>query len=273
MTAIHHRASHPIFDIEEKIIDARNQPCPVDLAPWQERIDQIAGQTADGLSNIRIVWGQDSRLASMWSFGRERLKYVFYRYSDGGEIIDIGNPRFYVEELHPKEELEKDNAWEKTRYKRTSLGIIEDDVLGPIPETGFYTAIYSIAFHDELCCDGREIVNHTPCLGAYRPPTDTDIQRIRRMVSNRDHASNAERAPTQAQWERRAAEATKQRDEQWRKPMRAAIDDWFARNRWKFTEHDPTALAWGKFHFTAAHNKSGLKKEENNVSSNSDATD
>ena len=252
------RASHPIFDIESEIVKTGNVPSPVDLIPWQERIDKIAGKTVTGLSRLKIVWGQDLQAAGMWLMGRRRLQFPFWRYEEGGEIHDIGNPRFYLLQLHGRAELMKNGAWERARYHRSeATGFALEDILGPIPEDGFYSHVFTIAYHDELCCRGAEIINYTPCLGAYRPPTDTDLQRIRRMIWNRDHAPQEQIAPSDEQIRKRAEEMTARRDEQWRKPIRAAIDDWFNTHKHRFTTFDPSVLNFGKFHFTAGHSKSG----------------
>jgi len=276
-----HRASHPIFDIESQIVKAGNLPSPVDLIPWQERIDKIAGKTVEGFSILRIVWGQDMEHAGMWLMGRRRLQFPFWRYEEAGEIHDIGNPRFYLLQLHSRAELMKNNAWENARYHRSeATGFALEDILGPLPDDGFYSHVFCIAYHDELCCNGQEIVNYEPCLGAYRPPTDTDLQRIRRMIWNRDHAANDQLAPSDEQIEKRTDEFTAWREEQWRKPMREMIDDWFQTHRHRFTTFDPSVLSNGKFHFTAGHSRSGAsilqinqwqKERSANVSSDASA--
>src|SRR5690349_11349424 len=85
--------SHPGFDIEDEIVKAGNRPSPVDLKPWQRRLDDIAGKTLENRSRLRIVWGQE---ATFFCVGRMRHKYPFFRYEQDGEIRDIGTPRFYV---------------------------------------------------------------------------------------------------------------------------------------------------------------------------------
>ena len=260
------RQSHPVFDIEAEIVKARNQVSPVDLRIWQDRLDKIAGKTVEGKSKLRIVWGQDYNLASMISCGQRRLKYPFWRYEEGGEIHDIGTPRFYIEELHLNAELKRNGGWDKARYYWDEGVMI--DVLGPIPDEGFYTCLFMIASHDELCCNGKGVVKHEPCLGAYRPPVDSDLQRIRRMKQRRDAASNDDNAPSESLLRKRAADMTEKRDEIWRKNTREAIDDYFKTRAHSWFTLDPAPYSWGKYHFTGGHSKSGLTQEAINAGSN-----
>lgn len=253
--------SHPVFDREETIINAGNCPSPVDLKPWQDRIDQIAGKTVTGLSRLRIEWGQDLDKGGMWCCGARRAKYPFYRYEEGGEIHDIGTPRFYVAELHSNAELKKDDNWEKNRYHFDArLGWL--DVLGPIPDDGFYTAVFTIALHDEVCCNGSGVLNNDICLGAYRPPCDADLERIRRMKWRRDHASNQELRPSAEQLFKWSDEANEKRYDRIERDSRAIMDDFFKTHGWKLATDDPTRLKWGKFSFAGAHSKSGATVEQ-----------
>ena len=247
---------------------ARNVPPPVDLKPWQDRINRIAGISATGKPRLRIVWGQ---AAEMVSCGRTAKKYPFWRYEEAGQIHDIGVPRFYLEELHGNAELRRKDAWDKARYYFDEATREMIDVLGPIPEEGFYTAVFMIAHHDKLCCGGKGVVKHEPCLGAYRPPADSDLQRIRRMKYRRDHASNEENTPSESSLERRAENMSEQRDEAWRQNIRAAIEDYTKTRSHSWTTLDPGALSWGKYHFTGSHSRSGLKPEEINANSDSAA--
>ena len=263
------RQSHPVFDVEGQIVNARNQPSPIELKPWQDRLDKIAGKTNDNKSRLRIVWGQDFNLASMISCGKRRLKYPFWRYQEGGEIQDIGTPRFYIEELHGNAELKAGDSWDKSRYYWENGERI--DVLGPIPEEGFYTSLFLLAHHDHLCCDGKEIVRHEPCLGSYRPPCDSDLQRVRRMKQRRDTASKDENTPSESLLRKRAEDMTKTRDERWRAGIREAIEDYAKTRSHSWSTLDPTPFSWGKYHFTGGHSRSGLKQEEINANSNSAA--
>jgi hypothetical protein len=258
--------SHPLFDIESAIIANRNQPSPVDLSLWQKRIDMIAGKTPTGQSRLRIIWGQS---ADMISCGRRALKYVFYRYQEGGQIHDIGIPRFYIEELHSNTELHHGDAWERARYYWDVSTGERIDVLGPVPEEGFYSAVFCVAHHDNLCCNGSGVLNNEPCLGAYRPPTDADLQRIQRMKWRRDHASNDDNAPSESLLRKRAEYATEKRDEKWSGSIREAIEDYTRTRKHSWFTLDPSVLSHGKYHWTRGHSRSGSTQEEINASSSS----
>lgn len=254
--------SHPLFDIEAAIIRSRNQPSPVDLKVWQARIDATVGKTATGQSRLRVVWGQDFEKASAIMCGRRALRYPFYRYEEGGSIHDIGIPRFYVEELHSNAELQHKDAWDRARYYFDEYTREIIDVLGPIPEGGFYTALFQIAHHDHLCCDGKEVVKGDPCLGAYREPSDADLQRIRRMKWRRDHASNDDNAPSETLIRKRAADLTEKRDEKWRTGIREAIEDYSKTRSHSWCTLDPVVYQHGRFHWAGSHSKSGATIEQ-----------
>src|SRR5262245_2074084 len=187
--------SHPLFDIEAAVVRAGNQPCPVDLTPWQDRLDRISGKTIDNKPRLRIVWGQDFEKASQLIMGRPRLKYYFWRYEEAGAIHDIGVPRFYLEELQPKARLEQ-SGWNRCRFYVDPDTGEWQDVMGPIPEDGFYTCVFIIALHDHICCNGTGMQGKEQCLGAYRPPSDSDLQRVRRIIWNRDNSTSDERNPS-----------------------------------------------------------------------------
>lgn len=248
--------SHALFDVESAIINARNQPSPVNLLPYQERIDKAVGKDIHGRSLVRLVWGQAT---TQLSFGRHRMKYPFYRYEEGGEIHDIGIPRFFVEELHSNAELNKSGAWDKARWQWVD-GQGKLDVLGPIPEDGFYTLLFPIAYHDHLCCNGREFQpNGETCYGGFRPPSDTDLTRIRRMKWRRDNASNYENSPSDSQVAKNAAYESAKRDEKRESVLSERIGDWMRTHGHRLVTDDPAVLNNGKYFF--------LKNKPNNTDS------
>lgn len=263
MSRIHQ--SHPGFDIEAEIIKAGNVPSPVDLRPWQDRIDKIVGKTVEGRSMLRVVWGQ-SFDATMWCLSRRRHKYPFWRYEEDGEIRDIGTPRFYVEELHGLAELKANDGWERSRYQWEEG--VRYDVLGPIPEEGFYSSVFLIAHHDEWCCRGNGYMKGEICIGAYRPPTDADLTRIRRMKQRRDSASNTENAPTPDLVTKWAYEARQKRDEKFRNDIHERMMDWFAAHGHRITDStNPKIVKHGKYGHFIADNP--LAKDTTNADSNS----
>lgn len=259
--------SNPAFDIESEIIKAGNQPSPADLSIWQRRIDDIVGKTVEGRPRLRIVWGQ-SFDATTWIMGRRRMKYPFWRYEEDGEIRDIGTPRFYVEELHDIAELKKNDGWESSRYQWNELERI--DVLGPMPEEGFYTSVFLIAHHDEFCCNGTGVHNKDLCLGAYRPPSDADLTRIRRMKHRRDHAANFENKPTEAQIQKWTAETAQKRDEDFSTRLRESIDNWIAVHGHRIMDSmNPKIVKHGKFKFMPKKNFEGEGIKEHDRTGNS----
>lgn len=263
-------AGHNLFDDEIEIVKAKNQACPVDLAAFQRRIDRVAGKTPDGKSKVRLVWGQDFNATRMIVCGEWRMRYPFYRYEEGGKILDIGTPRFYVEELHPNEELRKDGSWERARWEWDSDSLQRVDVLGPAPEGGFYSAVFMIAHHDDKCCGGAGHVKYVQCLGGYRPPNDSDIERIRRAIWNRDHAPKSEIEPSGELVHKRTMDRIEKRDERRSTELRERLEDWTKTHAHTWTNDDPSLAKWGKYHFTGGHNKSGSAKETADVSSNDD---
>lgn len=259
--------SHPVFDIEAEIVKAGNVPSPIDLSEWQARIDLVAGKTATGRSRMRIVWGQDVAKARMIVCGRWRLTYPFWRFEEGGQMHDIGIPRFYVEELASRAELMANDRWEQARWVWEDGELI--DVLGPCPEDGFYSPAFCIAHHDEHCCDGTGVKNSEPCLGAYREPNDTDIERLRRALWRRDHATNTEAAPTESDLAKQKADLLARRDERQRRELRERLEDWTKTHAHTWTTHDPSVIKHGKYHWMSGHSKSGTPqtpKEQDAVS-------
>jgi len=254
--------SHPVYDIEAEIIRAGNTPCPaaVNLKYWQSRIDQVAGKTVTGQSRLRIVWGQDRESTRMIVCGEWRSKYPFYRFQDGERIVDIGIPRFYVEEHIPREELMKNGRWDNARFQWDGESLSMMDVLGPCPADGWYQAAFMIAHHDEQCCGGAEVENGEPCLGGYRQPTESDIERIQKALQRRDKAENSEIAPTPEQLEKRRQDILEARDERRGRELRERLDDWTKTHAHTWTTHDPTVISHGKYHWMSGHSKSGTPK-------------
>lgn len=255
---------HPVYDNETAIVDAGNTPCPVDLAAWQRQIDRMAGKTPSGLSNLRIVWGQDFEATKMISCGAWRMRYPFYRFEEDGQILDIGIPRFYVEELVPRETLMANDRWANARYYRDPDNGELIDVLGPCPETGFYDTVFQIAHHDEHCCNGREIANHAPCLGAYRTPTDADLDRIGRILQRRDRATENDLNPSSAEMTRRYKAMSDKKEATLQNQMASQISDYLKTHSFTWFTDDPTVIKHGKYHWMSGHNKSGSPSGKEN---------
>jgi len=265
--------SHPVFDDEAEIIRAGNTRCPaaVNLKYWQSRIDQAAGKTATGQSRLRIVWGQDAETTRMIVCGEWRSKYPFYRIQDGEQIVDIGIPRFYVEEHIPRAELMSNDRWDNARYQWNNETLERMDVLGPCPEDGWYQTAFMIAYHDDKCCSGAEIKFGEPCLGGYRQPTESDIERIQKALRRREQASNSEVAPTPEQLEKQRQDMLEARDERRGRELRERLEDWTKTHAHTWTTHDPSVIQHGKYHWTSGHSKSGTpqtKEQDANSTGN-----
>jgi hypothetical protein len=86
------------------------------------------------------------------------------------------------------------------------------------------------------------------------------------MKWSRDHAENHENNPSEDLLRKRAADLSAKRDEKWSAGIRERIEDFMDTHAWKFTTYDPTEIGWGRYHWTAGHSKSGLKKEAINGS-------
>lgn len=248
---------HPVYDDETAIVSAGNTPCPVDLKPWQARLDRMAGKTPSGLSNLRLVWGQDFEATKTIVCGAWRMRYPFYRFEDGGKIYDIGIPRFYVEELVPRANLMANGRWENARYYQDPETGKTIDVLGPCPETGFYEAVFAIAYHDVRCCGGAEVRDHEPCLGAYREPRDTDFDRIGRILQRRDRATEGQLNPSAADTAKRKEDMVNARDERRQAALREQIAGFLKTHAFTWFTDDPTVISHGKYHWVSGHNKSG----------------
>lgn len=184
-----------------------NYPSPSIDPSLQVQLSRIGGLTLDGLPRLRLVWGQ-SREATVFWRGRQRLRYLFKTTrevtgwkgwdKDGKskifhsvpsealglvsvepqwEEIDIGIPRWYIEQLMPVSLACE--GWDDIRYDVDEKGVIVDS-MGPPPTAGEYQeAFYLIAEHLE-CCSPRAKLG---CVGEYRAPSQKDINHVRELYA------------------------------------------------------------------------------------------
>ena len=89
--------------------------------------------------------------------------------------VDLTPPRFMLEEFHEPAEQ----------------GFNPD---GTGSGDGYYTHLFSIAHHDEHCCNGTEATKGGLCLGLYREPGDRDLEELQRRIRLRDTAEAGHRA-------------------------------------------------------------------------------
>lgn len=175
---------HPVFD---KWPVTENYPCPISksrLKLYQRQIDRIAGKASNGKSNVRVIWASDPAVAMHIINGEPKARYGIrtdqYETTrtdpeSGLEIVefidvDICPPRFLFEQYHTPEEA---------AFNPASPQIGSDDA-------GFYTHLFTVAYHDETCCDGREAFGDTLCFGAYQEPSETHLQRLQQSIRLRD---------------------------------------------------------------------------------------
>jgi hypothetical protein len=251
--------SHPFFD-NEALWAKENVPPPADLTFFQKRLDRLAGKTPDGLSKIRVVWGQDFETTKILACGEWRMRYAAWRWQDGASLREVGRPRFVVEQLHTRDELCRKDAWEDARYSWADG--VRVDVLGPVPERGYYSELFTVAFHDSFCCDGREAVGGEPCLGGYREPNDADFERVARMIRRRDDAARSEALPTAEKVYRDADYARERAEERRRERIRERINDFVKTHSHTWVSHSDKLARHGRFQFVRGTSKSGLTEAE-----------
>ncbi len=244
-------SAHPVFDR----IPEENFECPLSrdlIANFQKQINALSGLSSNGKPNVGLIWPADpNREISMMTVnGVSRARYRLYtetyegQREENGVIaveyidVDIVPPRFVIEQYDERGEME-------------SGGYVE------------YSHLLSVAHHDERCCDGREATaTGELCLGLYREPGERDLDDLKRRWQMREHlniarpgedASAAELAQSALDlknWQQRVHES---RIAAYTDAARQS----FQTHGWKMFQDDPTARAWGKYHFTGGHNKSG----------------
>lgn len=174
-----------------------NFPRPSISDRWEKEISRLAGKNDYGKPMIRLVWGPDEHRIA---FGKLRKKYLaaivnkmthweektskgtIRKYPPSGsppldlpidsmvypvyEKIDIGKPRWFLEEWWPPELVTHD--WEENRYDWKDG--IRVDVLGPAPTEGMYRTFLCIQTED----------------GKYREPNESDLETVRHLIYMRD---------------------------------------------------------------------------------------
>lgn len=242
---------HPVFD---KWPVTENYPCPVSesrLRDYQKQIDRIAGKASNGKSNVRVIWTADPAVAMHMIDGEPTARYAIHRetYDCQREVnglavvesinVDICAPRFVFEQYHTPEEAEYNPA-------PPGLGLDADD-------KGYYTHLFTVAYHDETCCDGRESVNGSLCFGAYQEPNEQHLNYLRQLVQLRSQTKQtrmigerlsaeelAEDTRALKHWNETRDEATQSRFAQ------AALDS-LKLHGWRMSNTD--AGKRSKFHF------------------------
>ena len=173
---------HEVFD---KWPVTENFPCPISkgrLRSYQKQIDRIAGKAHNGKSNVRVIWTSDPAVAMHIIGGEPKARYAvrtdtFECTRKDGELdviefvdVDICAPRFVFEQYHTPEEQ--------------SFNPAPPDANGD--NDGYYTHLFTVAYHDDTCCDGREAANGQLCFGAYQEPSEAHLQYLRQLIHLRD---------------------------------------------------------------------------------------
>jgi hypothetical protein len=254
--------AHPVFDQ----MPEQNYPAP--LPKWrvrriQDQLDKVAGKAPNGKSNVRLIWAADPEFAMdlvRMPDGTTEKKARYRLWTDEYECVsksaegldvvtfvdvDIVIPRYVVEEYHlPQEE---------------SFGSYREGLQGQ----GFYTHLFSVAHHDEHCCNGTEGRKGHVCMGLYRDPGDADVRELQRRVRLRDEHL-ARQLGTQASYEELLQDARDLRtridnDKQNRRRIyrEVAMNAVMPMHKRLFTA-DPSVHASGGYHWTTGSRPSGL---------------
>lgn len=253
-------SAHPVFDA----IPETNHECPWSrerIAEYQKRINRIAGVAPNGRPNVRLIWpaDPDERISMHVVDGEKRARYRLYteQYEARGttpaglEIVehidvDITVPRFVLEEYHdPADVAMRDGH----------------------ANEGEYTHLFSVASHDETCCDGREATaSGELCLGLYREPGERELEELQRRIRARE-AMKRFRRPGEAMSQEEIAESLRNLRE-WQEnaaatrqeKYREAILDALAPMKHRLFSDDPSVHSNGKYHFVRGYQPDTEKK-------------
>ncbi len=245
--------AHPVFDK----MPEQNYPAP--LPKWrvrriQDQIDKVAGVAHNGKSNVRLIWAADPEFAMdlvKMPNGLTEKKARYRLWTDEYECItksqegldvvsyvdvDIVIPRYVLEEYHlPVEE---------------AFGSFREGQQGQ----GFYTHLFSVAHHDESCCNGTEGRKGHVCMGLYREPGDADVEEVRKRVYLRDQ-DRARQLGTQITTDEAAEDALhlktriEQDKERRRRIYREAALNAVMPMAHRLFSADPSVHSNGKYHF------------------------
>lgn len=229
------------------------------MREFQRKLDKIAGLSSNGRSNVRLIWPADSdESISMHTVnGEKRARYRLYTqvYEAQGTTpagvafvedieVDITVPRFIIEEFHEPFEEAFNPATEETSGQ------------------GYYTHLWTVAYHDEKCCGGREATEAGElCLGLYREPGERDFEELKRRIRLRD-SEKRYRAVGERMTEAEAAAVARNTraqiegvEERRKADYYAALMDAFRTHGHRLFTDDPSVLSHGKYHFLKGASK------------------
>lgn len=194
---------HPAYDDVRRWPELFRPPADVDVAAFQQRIDAITG-TADGQPLIKLSWAWESR---EWIDEAWRAKYRFLTVAINGEEVDICPPRWVFEERY--EPGQYWDSWQATRYHREDItevvspdGVVSYeggrliDRKGEPPRDGWYNYLVGCqpVEHSSVCCEKMWNQGRKACWGYYRPPAQSDLDHISRIVA-RKNADDFKQSP------------------------------------------------------------------------------
>lgn len=169
--------------------ELHQQPLGFNVSAFQKKIDKILGLTENGMPVARLVWAPDiqntySKFYCEWDglFGTAtelRAKYRYATLKIPGTLdtyIDIPPPRWIIEEHNSHGQMSA--SWEQARWNKAGK-----EVRPPMPLEGYYSELFTIADHNETCCEEAEKM---VCWGKYRLPAQEDLDRLQMAKTLRD---------------------------------------------------------------------------------------
>lgn len=246
------RSRHPVLDDPARFTDAFHPPASFNARAFQRKLNQVAGKSDTGQPVVRLVWGWH---AKEWEKGEFRLKYRCLTVPlDGGDYVDIGVPRWILEERHEPGQYWA--SWEASRWVEDVETGERVDMKGEPPRDGWYTYLALCAEHDpdKSCCFRLWRDQRRRCWGYYREPNEADIQMVARAVqiARERHAQSPHEPLTEATLERAHRDGAFRSEETERERKRLISDLWdqeMSAHSHRLVTDDPSVLAHGKYHF------------------------
>lgn len=251
-------SAHAVLDR----VPEENHECPWTrqrIREFQRKLDKIAGISSNGRPNVRLIWPADTDESISMHIvnGEKRARYKLYTQvyeckgltPSGIETVqnidvDITLPRFVIEEFH--------EPWEE------AFNPAEVENKGQ----GYYTHLWTCAYHDEKCCGGYEATQAGElCLGLYREPGERDLEELKRRIHLRDSEKRYRAVGERVTNEEAIAAARETRsqmenvDAKRRAEYYGALMDSFNTHGFRLFTDDPSVLKHGKYHFLTGAKK------------------
>lgn len=191
-------------------------PSSVNIAAYQNRIDEICGFTPSGKSTVLLTWmpamENYSKYYCEWDKGGFGIKshlrgtYKFVTlYDPDGNPIDVPPPRWALKQWQSGVQYmatDEQSRWQKAetniKYEQTEHGMQRvagqtflREVRPSHPKEGRYIPFMRIGKHDGFCCK-REQVKGNACYGEYREPDGAYLEVLRSAVKLRSEEVNGQ---------------------------------------------------------------------------------